>query len=73
MDKRQITLTTEAQIEAFAQLERAVANDTDREYLPRAEIVRAAALAYVGRDGWDAVGSDDGRGGPPRTVTLEGG
>lgn len=72
MSKRQITLTDDAQIEAFGALEEAIAADTDRLYLPASEVVHGAALAYLGQDGWDDVGRDTGRGGPPLTADLEG-
>lgn len=61
-NKKTIVLTTAEQREAFEQLARAVAAETDREYLTDGEIVRGAANAYCGRDEWGDVGKDDGRG-----------
>ena len=69
-DHKQIALTTPEQRAAYEQLRTAVAADTDRDYLTDGEIVRAASLAYCGRDGWDAVGKDDGRGGSVRASRL---
>ena len=59
---KQITLSTEEQREAFENVRRAVAEETDRDYLTDGGIVRAAANAYAGRDGWSNVGKDDSRG-----------
>jgi len=65
-----ITLSTEEQRRVFRQLQRAVAADTDRDFLTDGEIVRAAGLAYLGRDGWDHVGKDSGRGRSVRADRL---
>jgi hypothetical protein len=67
-DSKAVNLTTEEQRRVFRDLETAVAADTDREYLTEGEVLRAAGLAYLGRDGWDDVGKDDGRG---RSVRAE--
>ncbi|TKX86204.1 hypothetical protein EXE43_09550 [Halorubrum sp. SS5] len=69
-EDKSVNLTTEEQREVFEQLKTAVAEDTDREFLTDGEIVRAAGLAYLGRDGWDSVGKDDGRGRSVRASRL---
>jgi hypothetical protein len=68
---RQVALTTQEQRDAYQQLRTAVAADTDKEYLTGGEVLRAAALAYLGRDGWDDVGKADGRGRSTPTAALE--
>ena len=69
-DAKAVNLTTEEQRDVFEQLKQAVAADTDREFLTDGEVVRAAGLAYLGRDGWDDVGKDDGRGKSVRASRL---
>jgi hypothetical protein len=68
--KLMLNLTADEQVAAFEAAEQAVAADVDAEYLPRGEVVRALALAYLGRDGWDQVGHDDQRGRAPRTTEV---
>ncbi|MUW13933.1 hypothetical protein GJ633_04095 [Halorubrum sp. CBA1125] len=69
-DPKLIALTTPEQQAAYQQLRTAVAAETDLKYLTDGEIVRAAALAYCGREGWDSVGKEDGRGGSVRADRL---
>lgn len=66
-----VRLSTAEQREAWQQLRTAVAADTDKPYLTDGEVLRAAALAYLGRDGWRSVGKVDGRGRSTPTQQLE--
>lgn len=71
MSNKQVSLTTPEKREAWRELRTAVAAETDADYLTNGEVFRAAALAFLGRDGWDDVGTDDGRGRSVRTSRLE--
>jgi len=61
--RQSVILTHQEQIEAWQDAKRAVAAETDKSHVTDGEVVRALALAFVGHDGWDEVGREDGRGG----------
>jgi len=66
-----VRLTRPSQRKAFAAAARQVTADTDKPCLSSGEVVRALALAYLGRDGWDDVGDFEPRRGPPTEVWID--